>query len=216
MKKLMLGVVLILGAAVLMPSFGGGQPKALGSMPAAKVADDGATVDHRLDLLEQVPTESVIQANPNQPFVYTVPTGQSLVVTYFRASGDTYTIGGAPVGGGAVNLGRIVVNEGETFVGGTNSGGTPTMCGYLTNKANAPGVAVHVTGAAYSVPTGKTLYITHVVAGVNPSPAGEIDIDGKTLIPLGSSPGGENVTIPVVAGKVVNATNTAAFHGYLK
>jgi hypothetical protein len=218
MKNLVIGFVLVLAAAVLIPSLGGGQTKALGSMPASSVRDDTDSVNFRLDLLEQVPTDTVIESNPSHPFLYTVPAGKSLIVTYFRAGvgGDTYTIGGAPVGAGAVNLGRIVVNEGETFVGGTTAGQTPVMCGYLVDKAKAPGVGVHVSGAAYVVPTGKTLYITHVVAGNNPTPPGQIDIDGKNLITLGSLLAGENVYIPVSAGKVVEATNTAAFHGYLK
>lgn len=219
MKNLIWRSVLVLGAAILIPACDGGQYGA--SAPSASMvpksmdsSGDNGQVNARLDVLEQAPGDTVMESNPNHPFLYTVPAGQSLIVTYFRGgSGDTFTIGGASVGN--VSVGRIVANEGEVVVGGTIPGGTPKMAGYLIDKAKAPGVGVHVTASTYTVPAGKTLYVTHVVAGVN-SGGGQIDIDGKNLIFLGSAPAGEDVFIPVAAGKVVNATNTAALHGYLK
>lgn len=45
---------------------------------------------------------------------------------------------------------------------------------------------------------------------------GNITIDGKLLVAAGIAPQGENVFIPMVAGKAVNAIGTSTVHGYLR
>jgi hypothetical protein len=224
-------LVLALATTMILPACGSkGPPGAPGPSSSSGISYDNSTsgmaattvqdaideLSFRLDLLEQVPSDTVHQANASTSFTYTVPTGMSLVITYFRANGSAaYTIGGVSFGYNAVNLGRIVVNEGEIVSAGSSAGDTPLMHGYLVPKARAPGVGVHITGSSYTVPTGKTLYLTHLFAGVA-SGGGNITLDGKLLAAAGTLPAGENVYIPVMAGKIVNPINTSAVHGYLK
>jgi hypothetical protein len=224
--------ILLAAAAVAIPACGSGGPagppgpssssgisydNSLSGLAATTVQQAIDELDFRIDLLEQVPEDSVTQANPSTSFTYTVPAGKSLIITYFRASGSAaYTVGGVAMGFNAVNLGRIVVNEGELVSAGSSAGDTPRMHGYLVSKAKAPGVGIHLTNSpSYTVPAGKTLYITHLFAPVTGG-GGDITIDGKVIGPLGVIPQGESVFLPVAAGKVVNPVNTSTVHGYLR
>jgi len=112
------------------------------------------------------------------------------------------------------DLSKIIVNSGESVTAPNLGGSTPRMHGYLISSAKAPGTAVHFGNGDYTVSSGKTLFITHVVAAVGTST--DVTIAGKLFIQAGTRPEGETVYIPVMAGKVISVQGSSAFHGYLK
>jgi hypothetical protein len=229
MKMNLARLSLLLCLSLCIPACGGGGGRSKGPVSGSNVDYDNTTsglaatnvqdaideLDFRLDLLEQVPSDSVQEANASAAFLYNVPAGQSLIITYFKANGSSdYTVAGVRMGWNAGSKAQIVVNEGEAVSAGSPSGDTPIMSGYLVPKARAPGVGIHINGM-YTVPVGKTLYITQIFTPVI-AVQGNITIDGKLLVAQGVAPQGENVFIPVVAGKVVNAIGTSTVHGYLR
>jgi len=229
--RLALQLALLFATALIIPACGSkGPPGAPGpsasdgisysnstsGMAATTVQEAIDEFDFRLDLLEQVPADTVHLSAPSAQVSYTVPAGKSLVITFFRTnSASPYTVEGVKAGYSMVNLGRLVANEGETVICPSPSGETPILHGYLISKDRAPGMGIHGGGTPYTVPAGKTLYITQLFTPVV-AVEGDITIDGVLLASAGTIPTGENVFIPVKAGRVVNAAGTSTFHGYLK
>ncbi|HLY11445.1 MAG TPA: hypothetical protein VKW04_19230 [Planctomycetota bacterium] len=221
--------ILLVATALLLPACGKTGPAGLpgpsagsgisydnttSGMAATTIQDAIDELDFRVDILEQVPSDSVHQDGAT--FTYTVPAGNSLVITFLRSSSASpFAIAGSTAGYNPVGPSKIVLNEGESVTVPNNGGTTPRVHGYLIPKAKAPGTAVHFANTDYTVPVGKTLYLTHVVSEAVVATS-DLTVDGKILIQAGTSPQGETVYVPVMAGKVVSAQGTNGVHGYLK
>jgi len=108
-----LRLLLLLATALIIPACGSKGPpgvpgpgagagitfdNSISGMAATNVQDAIDELDFRLDLLEQVPTDSV-HTETVPPFSYTVPPGQSLVVTFMRStSSSPFLISGVLAG----------------------------------------------------------------------------------------------------------------------
>ena len=159
-------------------------------------------LDQANDRLLPIPTDTIHLEDPVSAISYTVPAGQTLVVTYWdvtpTVSGSS--IEGIPIFGNGSSM--LVANSGEVIV----LQAMEQLHGYLVPTAAAPGISVHVMGSSYVVPAGKTLVITEAL---NP-----VDIDGNPLTE--SSLVATNEKIFVGTGRTVTCSQANSyFHGYL-
>ena len=159
-------------------------------------------LDLAADRLLPVPTDTIHLENTVSAFSYTVPAGQTLVVTYWEVgpAGGGSSIDGVPVSGGGTST--LLANSGELIVGQAYE----RLHGYLVPASDAPGTAIHVMGSIYVVPVGKTLVITEAF---NP-----VDIDGITL--TGATFAAANTRVFVRSGRTVSCSQANSyFHGYV-
>jgi len=192
----------------------------LSGMTATNVQAALDQIDGRLDAAEAKlagpvsPAPTGIVHLSARGSTYTVPNGNTLIITYLKCSqSDPAAIAGVLVGYAPDGRAQFVVNAGELVEGrGLGGGQGLSLHGYLVPSASAPGVGVHLpSGSAYTVPAGKTLVVTHVMTQLSDG----ITVAGGRMIEY--APQGENTEIWVQAGETITvSTTTSAVHGYLR